>query len=82
MYELVGTIAQGTRDLDEWISTYERGLDAYFKQEWDIAETQMKRVLSLRPKDRAAALFVKRIRSFRNNPPGANWDGVARFTKK
>jgi len=38
--------------------------------------------LELRPGDKAALLMRERIASFRQNPPPANWDGVAIIDRK
>ncbi len=82
VYELVGERDRCTDEITRWIETYERGLEAYFAQAWDAAEADMKRVLEMRPRDRAASLFLTRIENFRSAPPGAGWDGVAQFTTK
>lgn len=82
IYELVGAGAQSTGPVAEWISTYEEGIEAYFDQDWERAQTLMHRVLAMRNSDKAAALMIRRIQEFRDAPPGPDWDGVARFTTK
>ena len=82
VYELVGERDRCTDEITRWIETYERGLDAYFAQNWDAAAADMERVLEMRPRDRAASLFLTRIDNYKSAPPGADWDGVAQFKTK
>jgi adenylate cyclase len=55
---------------------------AYRAQEWDAAEVQFRRCLTINPKDTPSALYVERIATLRKEPPRADWDGVWRFTHK
>lgn len=83
IYELVGTRQYGEGgSIPQWIATYEAGIDAYFAQDWNRAQERMHEVLTMRKRDKAAALIIGRIQEFRNAPPGTDWDGVARFTTK
>ena len=57
-------------------------LGAYRKQEWDRAESVMKRTsshlqaLGIAELDSYYRLFASRIADFRKNSPSANWDGA------
>jgi len=57
-------------------------LTAYRKQEWDRAESVMKRTrshlqaLGIPELDSYYALFASRIAAFRTNSPSADWDGT------
>ncbi|MEM8640490.1 MAG: hypothetical protein AAGG51_16985 [Cyanobacteria bacterium P01_G01_bin.54] len=32
--------------------------------------------MAIAPQDRASQLYIERIHALRQNPPGADWDGV------
>jgi adenylate cyclase len=64
----------------EIIEPFSQGLRYYRKQEWDRAEEKFREVLSKKPGDVAAGLYLQRIVTLRREPPGAGWDGV--FTMK
>jgi len=64
----------------EIIEPFSQGLLYYREQEWDKAEEKFKEVLSTIPGDMAAALYLQRIATLRQESPGAGWDGV--FTMK
>ena len=66
------------------LALFEQALKAYREQSWDSAQTQFEFLLS---HHRATgevlyALYLERIVSLRDNPPGDNWDGSFTFTKK
>lgn len=82
VYELIDTVRLQNATYLRWLDTYHGALDAYFAQDWDLAEQQMHATVALRPKDGAATLMLERIAAYRRQAPGANWDGVARFTQK
>ncbi len=65
-----------------WIAPYEAGLAAYRSRLWDEADSLFGRVLALKPGDKAAALMCTRIAAYRQNPPPADWDGLATIDQK
>jgi adenylate cyclase len=67
--------AQWTPALDEAITTYEAGLDAYIAGDWTIAQDRFEAALKLRVDDKAAQLMVERCLRYRATPP-EHWDGV------
>jgi adenylate cyclase len=80
VYELVG-LADGM-PVPEWIAPYERGLAAYRARRWDEADALFGQMLALKPGDKAALLMRARIAEFRQNPPPADWDGLAVIDRK
>lgn len=54
------------------------GLDAYRAQDWDRAQSTFERLGD----DRAAQIYLERIRRLRTTPPPQNWDGVWIFDTK
>ncbi len=52
------------------------GYEHYRKREWDEAQESFQEILVRDEKDIPANLFLARIASLKNNPPGEKWDGV------
>ncbi len=52
------------------------GFEHYRKREWDEAQESFQEILVRDEKDIPANLFLARIASLKNNPPGEKWDGV------
>lgn len=65
-----------TPELQQAISTYESGLDAYIAGDWTEAQRRFEESLRQRPDDKAAKLMIDRCQRFREHPP-ADWDGVS-----
>ena len=74
VYELLGYHVDSTAA--ELITLFETGLAHYRKQDWDAAETAFNACLKLFPEDRPSAVFLDRIRTFRQSPLSPDWDGV------
>jgi adenylate cyclase len=82
IYELLGPAGQrGPGDV-ELLQEFAKGLAAYRKRDWDVAEPQFRRCLEVNSKDRPSALYVERIATLRTKPPLGDWDGIWRFTQK
>jgi adenylate cyclase len=75
---LVGRIDQSaSADLDIWNAA----LVAYRNQAWDKAESLLAELARKQP-HYLYDLYAKRIDRYRQNPPGAGWDGVTTFETK
>jgi adenylate cyclase len=61
---------------------FQHALRMYRKQEWDKAELQLFNLLKIAPGAKLYEMYSERIGYYRNNPPGANWDGVFVFKAK
>jgi adenylate cyclase len=61
---------------------FAEGLGLYRKQEWEEAISRFNKVLEAAPEDGPAKTFLRRCQVYRENPPGAGWDGVFRLTTK
>ncbi|OGT02537.1 MAG: hypothetical protein A2143_03065 [Gallionellales bacterium RBG_16_57_15] len=59
----------------------EQAIHLFRSQEWDAAETCLRELLAIDPKDGIASLYLKRIAAFRITPPPANWDGAMELEK-
>ena len=87
VYELVNRknmIKKKTLDL---INEFEIGMDLYFQQKWDKALEQFKKSEKMEDHFESrnttpSAVFIKRCKLFKSNPPGEDWDGVWTMTSK
>jgi adenylate cyclase len=68
--------AHWTPALDEAITVYEAGLDAYIAGDWTAAQGHFEAALRLRADDKAAVLMIERCQRYRAAPP-ERWDGVS-----
>ncbi len=55
---------------------HNRGMELYYEREFSEAERYFQRALALDPEDSTAALVLKRCRSYEEQPPGTEWNGV------
>lgn len=55
--------------------TSDAAIVAFRTARWDTAEALWREVLRLAPQDKLAALYLRRIDTFRNTPPVVTWDG-------
>lgn len=80
IYELL-EFQDGKKDFPH-VPVFEEGLNLYRRCQWDEAVACFKKVLEIRPDDRAAAVYIERCEALRDNPPEPGWDGVFRMTRK
>lgn len=76
VFELLGLRARLPAETVEQVVRFELGLAHYRQREWDNAEAAFLQCLQLNASDRPSALFLERIRQFRQQPPADDWDGV------
>lgn len=76
IYEPVGQFGQVAQEVMEEIKLFHQTLKAYRKRNWDQAELQLYNLQRMSPTTFVYQMYVERIAYFRNNPPGAGWDGV------
>jgi len=81
IYEVRGRLEERSEEL-EWINTFHQALEHYRQQAWSEAERLFHQVLRWRPEDYPTKLYLARCRQFRQNPPGAQWDGVFSYQTK
>jgi adenylate cyclase len=82
IYELLCPAEQLKPEQAELVQEFHKGLSAYRARAWDTAEQQFEHCLRIDPTDAPSALYVKRIATYRKEPPPADWDSVWRFTHK
>ncbi|NOX88026.1 MAG: adenylate/guanylate cyclase domain-containing protein [Calditrichaeota bacterium] len=77
VYELIGLTERGVSDeVLRTIDLFKKGFVHYLKQEWDAAINYFQQILTVRPSDGPARCYLDRCEYFKDNPPGADWDGV------
>lgn len=75
----IGQLSQAQIELR---GLFSEGLDAYRRQDWDLAERRFRECVRVREDDGPARLFLERVALLRRNPPPPDWDGVWRLTQK
>lgn len=75
IYELRG-LGRPSGKEDEFIRTFEAGIEQYRKQAWDDSIATFRRALALEPMDYCAQKYIERCESMKADPPGEGWDGV------
>jgi class 3 adenylate cyclase len=73
VFELLGHPGEGH---EKPAAAFETGLACYRNQDWDGAERAFNECQSMAPEDGPSQVFLGRIRTFRETPPPADWDGV------
>jgi adenylate cyclase len=63
------------------IEVTQQAISLFRARNWDAAEAGFGELLALAPEDGVAKLYLKRIVSFRDKPPLANWDGAMELEK-
>ena len=75
IYEILQKKDDAAVKIYEIRDLFEKGLNAYRRQNWDTAEAAFKKCVDLY-NDMPSVIFLDRIRHFRKSPPEKNWDGV------
>jgi len=76
VFEIMARAGELTAAQSELRTQYEEGLAAYRKQDWEDASRAFANALQAVPGDGPSTAMLKRIETFRANPPAANWDGA------
>lgn len=66
----------------QYLPFYQNGFDLFHKQMWDEAILEFKKSLDAYPLDPVSELYIERCEEFKQNPPGADWDGVVTMKTK
>ena len=81
IYEPIGKVGQVGVDILDALALYEQALKSYRKQDWDTATKQFKALNKAVPHT-LYALYLTRIKQFKQTPPAKNWDGVFNYETK
>lgn len=83
IYEPLGLQGQVEQAVLDELKMFNQALRSYRKQEWDKAELDFYNLQRLSsPQLKLYEVYAERVAYFRNNPPGAEWDGVFVFQTK
>jgi adenylate cyclase len=82
IYELLDLKADEAGSHGTIIALCAQGLECYRSGDWSGAIAHFEEVLRHRPGDCPALLLIERCRSYRETPPGPDWDGINRMEHK
>ncbi|HMC13966.1 MAG TPA: adenylate/guanylate cyclase domain-containing protein [Gallionellaceae bacterium] len=82
IFEVMGEKGKLDDAMAELKKHFETGLAAYRASKWDEATQEFEKCIELNPQEKAAATFLSRVTSFRENPPSNDWDGIWNFSEK
>jgi len=83
VYELIGRKDRGIdADVSRLRELYEQGIEKYLQRDWDAGLSLFNKALEIRPNDGPSAVYVERIKAYKENPPPPDWDGVFTMTTK
>jgi adenylate cyclase len=81
IYEPLGAAGEIGSEVLEQLKLWNQALQAYRSQDWDRAEMLLLNLIRNEP-HYLYELYAKRINHCRQEPPGADWDGVTTFETK
>ena len=81
-FELLGRKKGFRQEALTFRDTFEQGVKNYRNQNWDKALRSFENCAKINPNDKATLLYLQRLQTLKEKPPGNNWDGVWRLTEK
>jgi adenylate cyclase len=82
IFEPIGLREEMDNNIVVEMTTYEKALENYRQQRWEMAKEQLVQLSEQQPNCLLYKLYRERVEYFMKNPPGENWDGVYTFTTK
>lgn len=82
IYELLGKAGEISPQTARLREHFERGLRSYRACQWDEANAEFDECLRINPEDGPSSLFLNRVRTFREQAPPQDWDGIWTMTEK
>jgi class 3 adenylate cyclase/CHASE2 domain-containing sensor protein len=89
VYELISDKSTLTADYGALLALYNDGLSLFYKQQWDAAIDILKKAHDIEPYRTVAPdgmtpslKIIRYCEYYKDNPPGADWDGVSKLTSK
>jgi len=77
IYTPICLSTEASAELTKELKAHHEALDAYFRQDWDKAEKDFKQLRDAYPAQKEIyEVYLERIESMRENPPGPDWDGA------
>jgi tetratricopeptide (TPR) repeat protein len=71
-----------SKEKEELLKQYNRGLELYKQRKWDDAIQYFQKALEIIPGDGPSGLYLERCKKFKVSPPPEDWDGVFVMTTK
>ncbi len=91
MFEPTGFNSELTTETQDCLDCFQQGIDKYLKQDWDGALAMFEKSKGFEPNkpgitpgvvDNPSMILIDRCQIMKENPPGADWDGVYVMTSK
>jgi len=82
IFEPICELGQEDKSIKDELKLYRETLKLYRAQNWDLAEMQFINLQQMYPERYLYRMYLERITYYRQNPPGADWDGVFTFQTK
>jgi len=82
VFEVMGRAGELSAQQVSLRSHYSEGLTAYRARRWDEANNAFNMALETVPSDGPSLALLSRVKSLRNDPAGADWDGSWRLDQK
>lgn len=81
-HEMMAQIGSRTEAETRGAAIYEEGLQLHWDRKWDESIAKFKAALEFLPGDKASLTFLSRLEAYKVNPPGSDWQGEFKQTKK
>jgi adenylate cyclase len=82
IFQPIGPKSEIGEDTIKRLKVFETALQSYRRQEWDVAEAQLKHLHETSPDNRLYQLFLERVPVLREKNLGPDWDGAFTFESK
>ena len=82
IFEPLGEAAVISAELRAELALWDEALRLYREQDWDTASERLATLQRLAPDCELYRLYDARVACYRQQPPGADWDGVTTFATK
>jgi len=82
IYEPLGLLENIDKSERKLLKQFHIGIKQFRAQNWDAAEREIFGLSQLEPDRKIYKIYLDRIMHYRENPPGADWDGSFTHTSK
>jgi adenylate cyclase len=82
IFEPIGMEGQVDKKVMDEIKLWHKALRAYRARKWDEAEMDLFNAQRMSPECKLYQLYFERIKQYRADPPGPDWNGVTVFKEK
>lgn len=84
IYELISSRSEANRDLEQFVTQFNIGVQYYLKKSWHEALEAFNIALSMSPRneDLPSTIMMDRCRHYLRSPPPQAWNGVYKYGEK